>query len=47
VPLDLAATRTRPEDDVASASERTAREALRAELLALAPGARGERLRRR
>jgi transcription termination factor Rho len=47
VPLDLAATRTRPEDDVASASERTAREALRAELLALAPDARGERLRRR
>jgi transcription termination factor Rho len=47
MPLDLAATRTRPEDDVASASERTAREALRAELLALAPGARAERLRRR
>lgn len=47
LPLDVAATRTRPEDDVASASERSAREALRAELLALPPGARAERLRRR
>lgn len=47
LPLDVAATRTRPEDDVATASERAAREALRAELLALAPDARGERLRHR
>lgn len=47
LPIDLAATRTRPEDDVATASERSAREALRRELMALAPDARSERLRRR
>lgn len=41
VPLDLATTRTRPEDDVRSASERAAAQALRAALLATPPAQRG------
>lgn len=41
VPLDLAAVRTRPEDDVRPANERAAAQALREALLAMPPAQRG------